>query len=208
MTARTSWARFAAIAAALLLASIAVDRWAFTHVVHARVYEEDWGRLLRVMGFWPLWCLASIAIALEDAPLKLTRGARAARSRAVLLITGVSASGIAGELLKLLLRRERPGAHEGAYYFRPFTERTFSSSGLALPSSHAIVAFGAAMMLSRLFPRARPVWYALAIGCGLTRVLARAHFVSDITTSALAAWAITAWLWGRYERRTARNPQE
>jgi membrane-associated phospholipid phosphatase len=203
--ARIAWSRFAVAAALLIIASVAIDRWAYTHIVYGRVYEEDWGRMLRIMGFWPFWLLASIALVLNDWPRRTAESVYPALMRSWLLIASATASGLAGEFLKLLFRRERPRAHEGAYYFRPFTDRPFHSGGLALPSSHAIVAFGAATMLSRLYPRAWPVWYLLATGCGLTRVMAQAHFVSDVSVSALVAWAIAAWLWRRHERRIQRT---
>jgi membrane-associated phospholipid phosphatase len=199
------WSRFVAAAVLLLIASLVVDRWAYEHIVYGRVYEEDWGRMLRVMGFWPLWLLASIALVLNDWPRRTAQAVYPGLMRGWLLIASVTASGLAGEILKLVFRRERPRAHGGAYYFRPFTDRPLYSGGLALPSSHAIVAFGAATMLSRLYPRAWPVWYLLAIGCGLTRVMAQAHFVSDVAASALVAWAIAAWLWRRHERRIERS---
>lgn len=191
------WLRFAAISAVLILAALAVDRWAYEHLVHAGVYDEDWGRLLRVQGFWPLWLLVASALALQDWPKRLAGGTRAALRRGGLLLGSATVAGIVGEILKLLLRRERPRAHGGEYFFRPFDERTFSTGGLALPSSHTIVAFGAAFMLCRLFPRAAPIWILLAAGCGFTRVLVQAHFVSDIVVAAVAAWAVAAWLWHR-----------
>jgi len=43
-----------------------------------------------------------------------------------------------------VFRRERPRAHGGEYFFRAFTDRPLHNGGLALPSTHAIVAFGAA----------------------------------------------------------------
>lgn len=179
----------AAIAAAHLL-----DDFAYRWFVLEGVYDDDWGRMLRVMGFVPLWLAAAGALVLHDAPLReISRWARWARG--TLLVAGVAGSGIAGELLKLVLRRERPRAHEGEYVFRSFTERPFSSGGLAWPSSHAIVAFGAAAMLSRLFPRAWLVWWALAWGCALTRVADQAHFVSDVVTSAVVAWLAVAGVW-------------
>lgn len=190
----------------LLLAMVAIggahllDSWMFRHFRIDGIYGEDWGRMLRVMGFAPFWLVAASALVLHDAPLAaLSRWTRWARG--VLLIAAVAVSGIVGELLKLLLRRERPWAHDGAYVFRPFTERPFSTGGLAWPSSHAIVAFGAAAMLSRLFPRARIVFWALAWGCGLSRVAAGAHFFSDIVTAAAAAWLMTALVWRAHARR-------
>ncbi|MEY3701694.1 MAG: hypothetical protein RI891_986, partial [Gemmatimonadota bacterium] len=116
------------------------------------------------------------------------------------LFWGAAGSGIAAELLKLTLRRERPGPHDGLHVFRDLAERTFSSAGLALPSSHTMVAFGGAAMLARLYPRARWVGYALAAGCGISRVLHRAHFLSDVVLAAGMGWLVAALLarrWGR-----------
>lgn len=157
-----------------------IDPWMFGHFRMDDIYGEDWGRLLRVIGYLPLWLVLAFALWLHEVPRSWRRPAALALSPAI--------AGIAGELLKLLLRRERPGAHEGAYYFRPFSERTFSTSGLALPSSHAVVAFGAAAILSRLFPRAWFIWWALAWGCALSRVAAGAHFFSDVVVSAIVGW--------------------
>ena len=157
-----------------------IDPWMFVHFRMDDIYGEDWGRLLRVLGYLPLWFVLALALWLHEVPRMWRRPAGLALTPAI--------AGIAGELLKLLLRRERPGAHEGAYYFRPFSERTFSSSGLALPSSHAVVAFGAAAILSRLFPRAWVIWWALAWGCALSRVAAGAHFLSDVVVSAVVGW--------------------
>jgi membrane-associated phospholipid phosphatase len=190
----------------LVIAALLADRWAYEALALEGVYEEDWGRMLRVMGFLPFWLVAGLALVLEDWPLRATASIRPALRRGLLLVAGVALSGAAGEILKLLFRRERPRAHDGEYVFRAFTDRPLHSGGLALPSSHAIIAFGAAAMLSRLFPRAWPVWYALALGCGLTRVAAGAHFLSDIAVAFLAAWAVVALLWRRYGTATARTP--
>jgi membrane-associated phospholipid phosphatase len=155
------------------------------------------------MGYLPTWVVAAAALVLHDWPLRTADRVMPAFRRGLLLVGGVAASAIAGELLKLLFRRERPRAHEGEYFFRSFADRPFHSGGLALPSSHAIVAFGAAAILARLFPRAAPVWYLLALGCGLTRVAAQAHFFSDIIVAGLSAWLIVAWIWRWQEKRNA-----
>ena len=181
-----------------LAAAVALDGWAYDHLVFREIYDEDGGRLLRVMGFLPTWGAAALALFLHERGVVV-----AARRRALLLLGSPIVAGIVAELLKLTLRRERPAVLEGAYSWRPFTERTFSSSGLALPSSHTMVAFGAAWMLCYLFPKARWVWLTLAAGCGLSRVLAQAHFVSDVVVAALAAFATTTWLWRRYGATSA-----
>jgi undecaprenyl-diphosphatase len=79
----------------------------------------------------------------------------------------------------------RPGVYDGAYGFRAWSDHPFSSAGFGMPSSHALVAFAGAAAVARLFPRAAPVWYALAVGCGITRLLAGAHFLSDVVVGAI-----------------------
>lgn len=190
------WVRASVIAMLAIVVAHALDGWMYDHFRIDGVYEEDWGRMLRVMGFVPLWFLAAIALRLEERPARTRRPWLIALTPAV--------AGLAGELLKLLLRRERPYALEGQYSFRPFDERTFSSSGLALPSTHAVVAFGAAAILSRIFPRAWPVWWTLAWGCALTRVAAGRHFLSDVVVAAVVGWAIGAAAWSLYRAKTAQ----
>lgn len=186
---------FTAVAVIAIVVAVVLDRWAYDHVVWARIYETDGGRMLRILGFWPTWAIVALGVWLQE------RGAVANAGRRALLVAGSPAlTGILCELMKLVLRRERPEAHAGDYIFRAFSERPFSTGGLALPSSHTMVAFGAAMALSSLFPRAKWLWFALAAGCALSRVLARAHFLSDVVVGAAAAIAAAAWL----ERKIAR----
>ena len=66
-----------------------------------------------------------------------------------------------------------------------------------MPSSHALVAFGAAAVLSRIYPRARIIWWGLAWGCGLSRVAAGAHFLSDVVAAAVIGW-LAGWLVWRW----------
>jgi membrane-associated phospholipid phosphatase len=176
------------ILAALIVAHL-LDPFFYTYFRAEAIYSEDWGRALRVQGFVPVWLVAALALYLHDRPL---------RRRAALLVGSVILSGVAGELLKLVFRRERPYSDFGRYVFRSFSERPFSSSGLALPSTHAVVAFGAAAMLAGLFPRARYVFWGLAWGCGLSRVAAGAHFFSDVVMAAVIAWLVAWLLWRRW----------
>jgi membrane-associated phospholipid phosphatase len=41
----------------------------------------------------------------------------------------------------------------------------------------------------------------MAWGCGLTRILARAHYVSDVTFGALLGWAVAWGIWIKYGQR-------
>jgi membrane-associated phospholipid phosphatase len=201
-TARHRSLGFLTLAAAAILLAHVLDPWTFRFLRIDGVYDEDWGRMLRVLGFVPLWLCAGLALALEDR----TPWRRLFRSRAGLIMIAPIVGGIVAELLKLLVRRLRPG-DLGAYAFRPFTERPLSTGGLGMPSSHALVAFAAAAMLSRIFPRARLLWWSLAWGCGLTRVASGAHFFSDIVVAAIAGWLVGALLWHWLTPRAAAQPQ-
>jgi membrane-associated phospholipid phosphatase len=186
------------IAAAAIAVAHGLDAWAQQYVVDTDIYDGDFGRLLRVMGFYPLWLMAATALFLTDWP-RIREGAsrKCCARRAGMMILAPALAGGFAELGKILFRRLRPGAIPGDYVFRSWAERPFYSGGLGLPSSHTVVAFAAAGILARLFPRAAPVWYLLAAGCGLSRVAAGAHYLSDITAAAILGWA-TAWLVWRW----------
>lgn len=187
---------FVLIAGAAFIVASLLDGVAYSYLVDQRVYERDWGRLLRVIGYLPLWMLAAAALVLQDGGEPSRRPTRWRRGG--LLLASPVLGGIAAEVLKLLLRRERPRLTGGAYEFRAFTEDPLHAGGLGLPSSHALVAFAGAAMLAHLFPRATPVWYLLAIGCGVTRVMSRQHFLSDVVLAAILGIAVAALLWRRW----------
>lgn len=172
-----------AITAAHLL-----DPWAYQHLVRPDVYERDLGRLFRVVGYLPLWFLAALALWLQSGN----------RRHSAMLALVPTLGGLVAEALKILFRRERPRLHEGEYFFRPFTDQFWYTRDIGLPSSHALVAFSAAWLLCRLWPRAWPVWLLLAGGCVLTRVQARAHFLSDVVVGAVVAYGLVALVWRKY----------
>ena len=189
--------QFLALALVAIALAHVLDSWFYTNFRYEEIYDHDLGRALRVLGHLPVWLVGALALALHD---RAVRGYR----RAALLAAAPALGGVAAEILKLLLRRLRPYAADGAYVFRPFSERTFSTGGIALPSSHALVAFAGAAMLARLFPRAKWVWWSVAWGCGLSRVAAGAHFLSDIVVAAVVAWALIELLWRRAQPRSER----
>lgn len=198
-TSRAAWVALA-ITLAATAAAMLVDRTVYEFINAPNVYNKDFGRLLRIMGFAGTWLALALAVGLQNSGDDAAR--RVARRRALLLFWSPMLAGGLAELLKIVVRRERPAIHDGAYGFREWGERTLSGGGLAFPSSHTAVAFGGAFMLARLFPRARWIGYALAAGCGITRVLARAHFVSDVVFAAGLGWFVSWLLW----RKLAPQP--
>ena len=199
-----AWRALGVTALAFAVACLA-DPWVYEHVSDPKVYGRDWGRLLRVMGFLGTWVALAVAVALHEG-VEPARRAHA-KQRAWLLFGAAALGGIVAEVGKLLLRRERPQVHDGLYGFREFADRTWSTSGLALPSSHTLVAFAGAAMLARLFPRARWVGYTLAAGCAVTRVMARAHFLSDVVLAAGLGWLVAFALARRWSPTDAAAPE-
>jgi membrane-associated phospholipid phosphatase len=187
-SART-FIRAAVVAVVLVALSMLADGWVAEHVRYGRVYETDWGRMLRNFGYLPFWLLAAIALALHD------RESREWWRRAAMLAAAPTLAGIMGELLKIIVRRQRPPDVGSAYAFRALSDHPFSSRGIGFPSSHAVVAFGAAEILSRLFPRARIVFYAAAVGCAFSRLLAHAHYLSDVVAGAAIGIAMGWVVW-------------
>ncbi|MBM3908932.1 MAG: phosphatase PAP2 family protein [Gemmatimonadetes bacterium] len=167
------------------------DRYFYDNWHNPNVYNLDWGRLMRVMGWAPTWMIAALAMWLHERP----DNALQAKRRAWYLVIASLAGGLVAEILKLLLRRERPNVLAGDYSFRLWSENPLSTSGLAWPSSHTMVAFAAATALARLFPRAKWVWYALAAGCAWTRLASRAHFFSDVVLGAFLGWCVGWGVW-------------
>jgi undecaprenyl-diphosphatase len=54
----------------------------------------------------------------------------------------------------------------------------------SLPSGDAAVAFAVTFILVKYFPQHRYVLYVLAVGCALSRVILRYHYVSDVILGA------------------------
>lgn len=181
------------IAVVLIVVAHLADGWAWGHIVQPDIYDHDLGRMLRTVGYLPIWLLLAGALWLQTRDLR----------RTLLLALVPTAAGLSCAILQVLLRRERPGLHNGAYVFRAFRDRPFHGSEFGLPSSHAMVAFGGAWLLCRMYPRAWPVWIALAAGCAWSRVAAQAHFLSDVTVAAVASWFLVAVVWGKWGPRTS-----
>lgn len=185
--------RFLIVVAVVVALAHLGDRWSYQHFTIPHVYGHDWGRMLRVVGYYPTWILAALALLLHDWIPRTRASWRTASRRAWRLFWSPAVGGILAEALKLVVRRERPNLTDGLYVFRAWSDGPWSSKGFGMASSHTAVAFGAAAMLARLFPRARIVWYGVAVGCALTRVASGAHFLSDAVVGALLGW-LAAWM--------------
>jgi len=164
----------------------------FTVVDKHRYEGEDWYRLLRVVGYGPTWLLAGAAFVLVD-----RRSERPAWTRGGLVAVSALGAGLVAELLKLVVARGRPidgDVYMGWVWHAPFSGFA-GVPNLGFPSSHTAVAFGGAVAATLLMRPVWPVLILLATGCGLTRLLAGAHWLSDVYAGALVG-AVTAWALG------------
>jgi membrane-associated phospholipid phosphatase len=193
---RLPWSRvgtFALVSIAALAAALAVDGPVASALSRRQIsYSYDLYTMFRLAGFVPLWVIVAVAFAAIDS----AHGWRNAWRRGGLLAAAVVVSGSIAELLKLAIRRERPGLQMLAYVFRPWHYSPFASDGLGSPSSHTAVAFAAAWALSRLHPRASILWLLIAVLCALSRVVHNDHYVSDLVGGAVVAYAVVAVFWG------------
>ncbi|QQE10409.1 phosphatase PAP2 family protein [Planctomycetota bacterium] len=214
---------FLAVSLALMAVAVYLDFPAWDFSVRHNEGLQEWTesdsyRMLRVMGYLPVWIVITVALILHDTRYLRKLGFGICAGRGLLLILTTGAAGICAELVKFLVKRERPPktledlGHQAyqsfdLYTFRPFwgteTRAWHETGGLGFPSSHAIVAFAAAFILTKLFPRAIGLWVLLAVGCAATRVLRFGHYVSDVTASAIFAYAIAQffWNWHLYNQR-------
>lgn len=169
-----------------------VHHWA--NGLPSNIERKDFTQLFRTGGYAPLWIGLAAAIALEDTR-RSGRWSFASTRRGMMLAVAVLLAGLVAEGVKLICRRQRPDLSDGAWYaFRPLWDRPFATGGLAMPSSHAIVAFTGAFMLARYYPAARPVFLLFAFGTAASRVYVGAHYVSDVYVSMLLGWCIAAIL--------------
>lgn len=150
--------------------------------------NSDLDRLLRVVGTLWVWMLLMWIVRLHDRVW----------DRAGSLFFAPIVAGLCAEGLKLVIARERPTADietlpTGGYAFRGLMTGFSDATNLGFPSSHAAVAFAGCLTLAAWMPRARWVFFALAVGCGAGRMMIGAHYATDVFVGALIGWA-----WARF----------
>ena len=178
--------------------------------------RTDAGRatsLFQAVGYLPTWILLAAAFASADRarlvrPVPRVQSGGAWMWRAKLLLVPGLLAGVASVGFKLLIRRERPNAHDGEIWFRPFSEKLLSSSSLGLPSGETSVAFAGVFMLYRMFPSAWPIWFLLGYGCGFSRMLVGEHFLSDVVAGAFLGCACASLVWRMTRTRDEAEPPE
>lgn len=140
--------------------------------------DYSWVQALRTMGYVPAWIAVGVVLALIGRGLD---GVRIAASAAL--------GGALAEVLKPLVGLVRPKFTEGVHHFRHTPGLSEDQISYGMASSHMGVAMGAAVAIAYLYGRAGLVPLAAAAGCGLVRMMAGAHFASDVYVAAILGYA-------------------
>jgi membrane-associated phospholipid phosphatase len=123
------------------------------------------------------------------------------RSRRRPLIVAILATLIASGLgsgAKLIVGRERPKVCEGHTIVRGVHWPGTMDPDSSFPSGHTVVAFAFAFGLSRLYRQHRTLWLVLATGCGASRALGGAHFLTDVIVGAWLGWETARLVWDSF----------
>lgn len=160
---------------------------------HGRIYhwtEKAW-RIFRDLGEpWTTALLVAVVWIYDR------RGWRAG----ALLVIVASVTGLVSVLIRMGAGRLRPDGHfasgllnDGGNYWEFL--RGFGRSGdLSFPSGHATLAFATAAVLAYLSPRGRWLFFFIAAGCSLGRVVMQAHFYSDVLCGGFLGFALGTYL--------------
>lgn len=171
--------------------------WASGFRFSGRVH--DYWTLLKCCGSFPLWSVVGATYLVLDCKAA-GRITHAATERGLALITAPLIAGVVAEMLKLLIRRERPDLDVLAYTFRPYSERLLYGGGLGMPSSHVAVGFAGFVVLMRLAPQLTPLWWALALLAAAQRWIEIAHYPSDIFVGATVGTLAVRFVWWMHLR--------
>lgn len=104
--------------------------------------------------------------------------------------------------IKPLVGRPRPGIQAAA----PARELPPMPRTSSFPSGHATATFGAAVAVSRMWPKTAPLWWGLAALIGYSRIYLGHHYPLDVAGGALIGAALALWvLGGRHPATYART---
>jgi membrane-associated phospholipid phosphatase len=188
----------------IIAISLMMDLWVYEQFIGYRSSQHDWQNVLKNCGYMPVWIVVGIVLILLNRHRPtghLKRHVGTHLPAGLILIINVASCALVAEILKLIVRRERPSMHDGMYVYRSIFHKTFNSGGLGMPSSHTMVAFAAAWMFAKLYPRISWLCIAIAAGCGMMRVGSNAHFFSDAVVSMVVSYHMTHWIWEKCQRK-------
>jgi membrane-associated phospholipid phosphatase len=180
------------LAAALVLIAagfLGLDRWFYEQVscvleTKYRFGDRDFYTVTR-----PFWLVCRFAFGyglagLAVFVLAILRDSRGwPRYTAALL--GVVAAALLSNLAQGAIGRLRPDQADTHLAFKPAFTGLLARHKVSFPSGEAAGGFGLACVLTRLWPRWKPAFYAAGVLAGLARLVNGAHYLSDVVAGAL-----------------------
>ncbi len=149
--------------------------------------------IVKQVGHFSTWLILCLALIIIDLP-KIYKNGYKYLKRAAFLLSSALLSGLTAEILKLVIRRERPDPlFFNGGVFRGWDGAWWKSNNLGTPSSHAMVAFGGAWAMCVLFPRGRIIWISAAVFCGLSRMVHQAHLLGDVYISCILSYVVVRY---------------
>jgi len=145
-------------------------------------FITDFGKSAWVL--WPLGLLFLFLAALPSPVMRMSQRVHAAvMVRAGFLFAAVGVAGLSVSLVKNMIGRARPGVGGSVnpFLFEPFH---WTPAFASFPSGHGTTAFAVLAAFGTLFPRARTALIIYAVLIAISRVVLRAHYVSDVMVSA------------------------
>ena len=134
----------------------------------------------------------------------LCRRVRALKAAAAsaFLFAAVAASGIAADILKIIIGRPRPRLLREDADFTGLHFITFDAKHWSFPSGHVTTITAVACALSFFYPRQRVLFFLLALLIALSRIIVGAHYPSDVLGGAalgvLVTYELRRWWEAKY----------
>jgi membrane-associated phospholipid phosphatase len=122
------------------------------------------------------------------------------QQRILYLVATVLASGLVADVIKILCGRPRPKVFFGKQLYS-FSFFQFSAKMWSFPSGHSTTIFAVATAGFLLMPRRRLLWFAPAALVAACRVLAGAHFTSDVVAGAFIGTVTSILVRDYFQRR-------
>lgn len=122
------------------------------------------------------------------------------RKYLIALLLSIILTGIIVWFFKHTTGKIRPGLAGGELTFLPFPEGWNRSENICFPSGHTTGAFVLAAFLACMYPRASILFYFTATCTGLSRMIALAHWPSDVYAGALLGTYFTRFMYVSFLR--------
>jgi membrane-associated phospholipid phosphatase len=155
---------------------------------HCPKFLQHLGDYGELFGRGETVALVALLVFVLDAPRRRAIGS---------LLAYAYLSGLAADLVKMLVVRARPNAFDcagsaWATFGGWFPLTSAGSGGQSFPSAHVATAVGLSLALVQLYPRGRYVFVAMTVLVGYQRMQAGDHFLSDVLCGAALACAVVA----------------